>query len=502
MKSAKTPITRLLAILLFLALGSSRLSADVITVDHNEPADFNSIQAAIDSVVAYATIEVRPGIYYENISYYGKMIVLTSTDPNDPNVVAATIIDANSSGNAVTFNNGEDENCVLGGFTIRNAQAGIYCHLCEPVIRNCVVTSNNTAIRGPGAPTIIATVVKDNMTGINDCDGDISDCEIVDNTGDGLKLCDGAKEDCVVSRNSGNGFNSCAGRASNCIVQENGGSGFYTCSGEIFNCIVTENAGSGLYGCGGAVENCIISANGATGCDGGNTHLANCLISANGEKGVMLWPNENTVTNCTVVGNKGDGICVQGKSGFMGHPILAHATGVNNIIVKNGGIALNSASGSTITSRYNNLWRNLAGDYAGNVTEADDISANPFFSAPGYWDLHDNWIEGEYHLMSTVGRWDVNDWVVDPLHSPSIDAGDPCSPLGVERNPNGARINQGCYGGTAEASKSDSGEIQPVCSGYPSMDFNKYCRVDLADFLIFSQSWLECNLDPRDTCRR
>ncbi|GAI61123.1 unnamed protein product, partial [marine sediment metagenome] len=33
--------------------------------------------------------------YYENINFLGKAITVRSTDPNDPNVVAATIIDGN-----------------------------------------------------------------------------------------------------------------------------------------------------------------------------------------------------------------------------------------------------------------------------------------------------------------------------------------------------------------------------------------------------------------------
>ncbi|MBN2132554.1 MAG: hypothetical protein JW741_23840 [Sedimentisphaerales bacterium] len=64
--------------------------------------------------------------------------------------------------------------------------------------------------------------------------------------------------------------------------------------------------------------------------------------------------------------------------------------------------------------------------------------------------------EADYHLKSQAGRWDpVSEaWVIDDVTSPCIDAGAPNSPVADEPEPNGARINLGAYGGTAEASKS------------------------------------------------
>lgn len=467
MEKQKTTIL-VLTILLLVGLAASPSPAAIIIVDCNGPSDFNSIQEAIDSVIVSGTIEVRPGTYYENISYYGKPIVMTSTDPNDPNVVELTVIDGNSLGNVVTFNNGEDENCVLGGFTIQNGATGIYCYLSEPLVRNCVVKSNNTGI-AEGAPKIIKTIVRDNSgTGINDCDGDISDCNIIANSGDGLGYCDGIKENCVVTGNSASGFHECGGQVLSCQVTGNGSSGFVGCSARVENCLITNNAGVGYQG-------------------DGTSYLINCLTSANGGSGFSVSYGSLGVTNCTIVGNKSYGIA----TAWAGSAAVS-----NSIIVKNGGYGL----AGDITSQYNNVWHNLVGDYNGNVTAANDISANPIFAVAGYWDMSNNWVEGEYHLMSAAGRWDVNDWVYDDFNSPCIDAGDPCSPIGVEPNPNGGVINQGVYGGTAEASKSPSGVVEPVCPEYPDMDFNKDCKVDFGDFALFAPSWLECNFDPPEAC--
>ena len=38
------------------------------------------------------------------------------------------------------------------------------------------------------------------------------------------------------------------------------------------------------------------------------------------------------------------------------------------------------------------------------------------------------------------------------------------------------------------------------CPEYPLMDFSGNCRVGIEDFVIFSQSWLQCNLEPQSLC--
>lgn len=136
---------------------------------------------------------------------------------------------------------------------------------------------------------------------------------------------------------------------------------------------------------------------------------------------------------------------------------------------------------------------------------------NPDFAVDGYWDDPSNtpsspwddvWLDGDYHLKSEAGRWDPNSqvWVIDSITSHCIDAGDPNDSIGYEPNPNGGRVNIGAYGGIAEASKSTSGIVEPVCTEYPAMDFNKDCKVDFEDFAQFAKGWLDCNLDPQSAC--
>ena len=99
---------------------------------------------------------------------------------------------------------------------------------------------------------------------------------------------------------------------------------------------------------------------------------------------------------------------------------------------------------SFIDSLGKNGWKVLCRHW-----EEGNIDIEPLFADP------DN---GDYHLKSQAGRWDPagESWIMDELTSSCIDAGDPNSPVADEPEPNGGRINMGAYGGSAEASKSNT----------------------------------------------
>jgi hypothetical protein len=138
-------------------------------------------------------------------------------------------------------------------------------------------------------------------------------------------------------------------------------------------------------------------------------------------------------------------------------------------------------------------------DVQGGWPGEGNIDTDPCFAQPGYWDQNgtpddsndDFWVDGDYHLKSQAGRWDVNEgrWTRDEATSLCIDAGDPASPIGLEPFPNGGIINMGSFGGTAEASKSYFGE--PVCETIVAGDINGDCIVNLIDFALIVFHWLE-----------
>ncbi|UCC23249.1 MAG: right-handed parallel beta-helix repeat-containing protein, partial [Planctomycetota bacterium] len=94
---------------------------------HNisQDAYYETIQAALDDpcTVDGDEIEVGPGTYYESIDFGGKAITLRSSDPNDANIVAATIIDGTGHYHVVKCVSGEDANTILEGFTITGGNA-------------------------------------------------------------------------------------------------------------------------------------------------------------------------------------------------------------------------------------------------------------------------------------------------------------------------------------------------------------------------------------------
>jgi len=179
------------SIVVIVALTAAHVPAATFRVDPNDPNAFSSIQEAIDAAWDFDTIVVNPGSYREHINFFGKAILVTGSDPNDPNVVAATIINGDGEGKVAAFINDETELSILDGFTITGGNVGIYCEksATEPVIRRCVIRDNSAGIDGSpfAKPTIIECIIKGNSNvGISNCGGEIKQCLIAENDADGL----------------------------------------------------------------------------------------------------------------------------------------------------------------------------------------------------------------------------------------------------------------------------------------------------------------------------
>ena len=106
-----------------LAICSLPVSADTIHV----PADFPTIQAAIDAATDGDEVVIAPDTYTgsqnRDLDFTGKAITVRSTDPNDPDVVAATIIDCQQAGRGFIFQSEETLESVVDGLTVVNGFA-------------------------------------------------------------------------------------------------------------------------------------------------------------------------------------------------------------------------------------------------------------------------------------------------------------------------------------------------------------------------------------------
>ena len=89
---------------------------------------YDHIRHAVGEAETGDIILVSEGVYNEKINLSGKHITLSSIDPDNPAVVAGTVLagNINSGGPIVTFATGENEDCVLTGFSISGPEAAVY----------------------------------------------------------------------------------------------------------------------------------------------------------------------------------------------------------------------------------------------------------------------------------------------------------------------------------------------------------------------------------------
>ena len=392
--------------------GAAVSQVRIVTVDDDRPADFATIQAAIDDANDGDTVEIQPGTYTgdgnRDISFRGKAVTVRSLNgPED------CIIDCQGSEaephRGFLFHNWEDSNSILDGFTITNGYdqvcgGGIHCGSGSPTIQNCIITNNRAGDDGGGIMCSVASPTIRN---------------------------------CIITRNIAE-------------VWEGGAIRCHACTGAVLdNCLITENSARFGGGIGSSRDNSPRLV---------DVIVTNCTFSANSAQyGGAVYVRDGSepfIVNSILWGDTalyGPEIALED---FLGPAAFLH-------------VSFSDVQGGE-ADVYN---------YGYLYWEVGNIDADPCFADRS---------NGDYHLKSQAGRWDASEerWTIDEVTSPCIDAGEPMSPIGYEPFPNGAIINMGAYGGTAEASKSYFGE--PICETIIAGDINGDCAVSFDDFALMA----------------
>ncbi|MGA1794393.1 MAG: LamG-like jellyroll fold domain-containing protein [bacterium] len=221
------------------------------------PANYSTIQEAINAADDWDTVLVANGIYTgpgnKNIDFNGKAIRIESQKgPRN------CIIECEGSGQGFHFHSGEGDNSIVEGFTIRNGHTsnggGIYCVGSSPTIANCTISNNTVTMFGGGiycltgsSPIIINCTITENSAG----PGSGLDPRV----GGGIYCEDSSPiiTNCIIRNNTANfgGGISCHNESSpiitNCTITENSGGGIDCAfpsltTATITNCIIWNNS--------------------------------------------------------------------------------------------------------------------------------------------------------------------------------------------------------------------------------------------------------------------
>lgn len=220
----------------------------------------------------------------------------------------------------------------------------------------------------------------------------------------------------------------------------------------------------------------------------GYMDITNCRFSQNYTNslagGILADNTSITISNCLIHHNQGtygSGVLINFDSPNSTSPVnVTNCTISNNYEVNTtgpyslGALYIYNSNNTNVTNCI--LWYNILYDAVGEEYYIDtDIVADESSPIMSYTDygyqynispsnitncissdpLFANAAGGDFHLMSTTGRWDgTTPWTTDTETSPCINCGDP-SIICDEPTPNGDRVNMGAYGNTDQASMSD-----------------------------------------------
>ncbi|MBN2181851.1 MAG: leucine-rich repeat domain-containing protein [Sedimentisphaerales bacterium] len=338
-------------------------------------------------------------------------------------------------------------NCLISmNLAKGGAGGGIHNRNSNPVMLNCVISANTAGRHGGGMLNYQSSPI-------------LTNCTFSDNT---------AENGAGIFNNESSPMLSDCTFLGNLASENGGGIGNDNSSLILLNCKFNQNTAnvnggaifdnsSIMFGLDEEIfyNNVFIS----------RLNLTNCIFCRNSadQGGAIFWPmyktilergedsislSEMNLLNCTFYRN-----------------IASHAGGAifaDEEYVNSSDISIDPTAYTRATIDSCIFWDNSPDE----IYDETDVSISVKYSdiqdgfvGEGNMDLEPLFADPEnsdFHLKSQAGRWDPNveRWVIDEVTSSCIDTGDPDISVGLERFPNGGRINMGAYGGTPEASLS------------------------------------------------
>lgn len=356
---------------------------------------FPSIQAGIDATNPGDTVLVGPGVYFENINFFGRAITVRSSTG-----AAATVIDGNNVSPCVTFFSNEIQTSVLRGFTLTHgssvAGGGVHCSGASPRVEQCIVRGNTATNDGGGIFIWGGAPV-------------FADCVIINNTstlgGGGIACVAGSTATVLRCTFAGNTSNYGGG------INSNGASPVFIdciCEGNTAN---NDGGGVLIFGGNPVLRRCDIRGNTAD--YGGGVSITSptpvvldrCSLVLNqglvSGGAISAFSAIVVVTDCVIAGNTcnyyGAGLSCTGSSISVAHCTI-HGN-VSNL--QGGGVHVYVGPDPTVVNSI--LWANLPdqasgqpgatvqitrSDVQGGYAGAGNINADPMLALPAAFDFH------------------------------------------------------------------------------------------------------------------